>query len=80
MKERLLALKEERKENRRLRGRSYINDYTDYVCVNGIGDLVKPHYVTESFPKLLKASGLRPLRYHGLRHSCALCFWRMVFP
>lgn len=71
MRERLLALKEEQQENRRLCGRSYIKDYVDYVCVNEIGDLIKPHYVTESFPKLLKANGLRPVRYHDLRHSCA---------
>ena len=49
-------------------GRSYIKDYIDYVCVNKIGDLIKPHYVTESFPKLLKANGLRHIRYHDLRH------------
>ena len=42
-----------------------------YVCVNEIGDLIKPHYVTESFPKLLKAKGMRQIRYHDLRHSCA---------
>lgn len=71
MRERLLALKEEQQENRRLCGRSYIKDYLDYVCVNEIGDLIKPHYVTESFPKLLKANGLRHIRYHDLRHSCA---------
>ena len=71
MRERLLALKEEQQENRRLCGRSYIKDYIGYVCVNEIGDLIKPHYVTESFPKLLKENGLRHIRYHDLRHSCA---------
>ena len=71
MRERLLALKEEQQENRRLCGRSYIKDYLEYVCVNEIGDLIKPHYVTESFPKLLKANGMRHIRYHDLRHSCA---------
>ena len=69
MRERLLALKEEQQENRRLCGRSYIKDYIGYVCVNEIGDLIKPHYVTESFPKLLKANGLRHIRYHDLRHK-----------
>ena len=68
MRERLLSLKEEQQENRRLCGRSYIKDYIGYVCVNEIGDLIKPHYVTESFPKLLKANGLRHIRYHDLRH------------
>ena len=71
MRERLLALKEEQKENRRLCGRSYIKDYVDYVCVNEIGDLIKPHYVTTAFPDLLKANGMRHIRYHDLRHSCA---------
>ena len=71
MRERLLTLKEEQQENRRLCGRSYIKEYLEYVCVNEIGDLIKPHYVTESFPKLLKANGMRQIRYHDLRHSCA---------
>ena len=71
MRERLLALKDEQEDNRRLCGRSYIKDYIGYVCVNEIGDLIKPHYVTESFPKLLKANGLRHIRYHDLRPSCA---------
>ena len=71
MRERLLALKEEQKENRRLCGRSYIKDYLEYVCVNEIGDLIKPHYVTTAFPDLLKANGMRHIRYHDLRHSCA---------
>ena len=71
MRDRLLALREEQKENRRLCGRSYIKDYLEYVCVNEIGDLIKPHYVTESFPKLLKANGMRHIRFHDLRHSCA---------
>ena len=68
MRERLLTLKEEQQENRRLCGRSYIKDYLEYVCVNEIGDLIKPHYVTESFPKLLKTNGMRQIRYHDLRH------------
>ena len=68
MRERLLTLKEEQQENRRLCGRSYIKEYLEYVCVNEIGDLIKPHYVTESFQKLLKTNGMRQIRYHDLRH------------
>lgn len=71
MRERLLTLKEEQQENRRLCGRSYIKEYLEYVCVNEIGDLIKPHYITESFLKLLKAKKMRQIRYHDLRHSCA---------
>lgn len=71
MREIFLTLKEEQQENRRLCGRSYIKEYLEYVCVNEIGDLIKPHYVTESFPKLLKAKEMRQIRYHDLRHSFA---------
>ena len=71
VKERLLALKEEQEENRRLCGRSYIKEYLGYVCVNEIGDLIKPGYVTRSFSKLLQANGFRHIRFHDLRHSCA---------
>ncbi len=71
MKERLLALKKQQDNNRRLCGRSYHKEYAGYVCVNEMGDLITPHYVTEQFPKLLDANGLRHIRFHDLRHSCA---------
>ena len=71
MRERLLALREEQNENRRICGRSYNKEYLGYVCVNELGDLLKPNYVSENFPKLLEANGLRRLRFHDLRHSCA---------
>lgn len=32
---------------------------------------LSPHYLTEAFAKLLKKHGLRKIRYHDLRHSCA---------
>ena len=71
VKERLLLLKKEQENNRRLCGRSYHKQYVGYVCINEMGDLIKPHYVTEQFPKLLDANGLRRIRFHDLRHSCA---------
>ncbi len=71
VKERLLALKEEQEKNRQLCGRSYNKKYADYVCVNEVGNLIKPNYVSEFFPKLLEKNGLRRIRFHDLRHSCA---------
>ena len=71
VRERLLALKQEQKENRRLCGRSYNKEYSEYICVNEVGDLIKPNYVTEFFPKLLEENGLRRIRFHDLRHTCA---------
>lgn len=44
--------------------------YIDYVCVNEIGERVKPDYVTHKFKELLKANNMKPIRFHDLRHSC----------
>ncbi len=35
------------------------------------GILIKPGYVTNCFGKLLEENGLRKIRFHDLRHSCA---------
>ena len=68
MKERLLQQKKVQAENRKLCGRSYVKDYLGYVCVNEIGAILKPNYISTSFPKLLEANGLRHIRFHDLRH------------
>ena len=70
-KEKLIALKEQQKEYRRVCGRCYDKRYLDYICVDEMGTLVSPQYLTTAFPKLLKRNGLRHIRYHYLRHSCA---------
>ncbi|MBO7251996.1 MAG: site-specific integrase [Oscillospiraceae bacterium] len=45
--------------------------YLDYVCVDPMGRLLIPNYISGSFPKLLEKHGLRRIRFHDLRHSCA---------
>ena len=71
VKEKLIAVKAEQEEYRKLCGRSYMKDYIGYICVNEIGDIIKPRYLTVEFPKLLEKHGLRRIRFHDLRHSCA---------
>lgn len=46
------------------------NKYVDYVCVNEIGELLKPDYVTHKFNDLLAENNMRSIRFHDLRHSC----------
>ena len=70
-KEKLLKLQEEQKEYRRVCGKCYDKRYTDYICVDEMGALISPHYLTSAFPKLLEKNGLRRIRFHDLRHSCA---------
>ena len=67
----LLNLREKQKVNRRICGSSYCNDYLEYIYVNEMGELVKPNYLTEAFPKFLVKHGMRKIRFHDLRHSCA---------
>ena len=70
-KEKLLSHKKQQEEYRRVCGRSYDKRYLDYVCVDEMGTLISPHYLTAAFPKLLEKNGLRHIRFHDLRHSCA---------
>ena len=70
-KERLLKQKEIQDEYRHVCGRSYNKQYLDYICVDEMGNLITPQYVTDAFPKLLEKNGLRRIRFHDLRHSCA---------
>ena len=70
-KELLQHKKQQQNEFQRMCGKSYNKDYLGYICVDEIGKLLSPHYLTEAFAKLLKKHGLRKIRYHDLRHSCA---------
>ncbi len=36
-----------------------------------INELVKPGYITQHFPLILQKNGMRKIRFHDLRHSCA---------
>ena len=50
---------------------AYDNSFNDYVCTDEIGKLLSPNYLSRTFGKLLKQNGLRHIRYHDLRHTCA---------
>ena len=71
IKEVLKKHKEIIKENKKICGSSYITDYEDYICVDSMGKLFRPEYVTDHFRLLLKNNNLRHIRFHDLRHSCA---------
>jgi integrase len=50
---------------------SYNNQYKDFVCVDEMGNLRKPDYVSHKFKQILRKNNLREIRFHDLRHSCA---------
>lgn len=71
VRELLSAQKEKQERYRALFKKSYCTDYLDYVCVDEMGQLFRPNYVTDHFKLLLHRHGLRHIRFHDLRHSCA---------
>ena len=69
VKEVLLKLKAKQDENRRIFGNTYIE--SDYIFKWQNGKLYRPDYITKVFQKILKKHGLKPIRFHDLRHSTA---------
>lgn len=67
----LVELRASQDKNRKVCGKSYCTDYLDFVYVDELGRRIKPGYITMAFPKLLAKSGLKRIRFHDLRHSCA---------
>lgn len=71
IREKLLALKEQQKENKRICGNCYNREYDGYVFVDVMGNIFNPRNLSSNFSKLLELKGLRHIRFHDLRHSCA---------
>ena len=71
VRELLLAQREKQGHYRAMFKKSYCTEYLDYICVDEMGQLFRPNYVTDHFKLLLNRHGLRPIRFHDLRHSCA---------
>ena len=71
VEELLLNVKEKQEMYKALFKKSYCPDYIDYVCVDQLGKILRPNYLTEHFAWLLEKYGLRKIRFHDLRHSCA---------
>ena len=67
----LKELKKRQEENKKICKKDYNYKYCDYICVDNLGNLIEPDYVTKHFKRLLKANNLRIIRFHDLRHSCA---------
>lgn len=72
----IVLLKEHQKqidENKKLCGNSYNKKYLDYICVDSLGKLFRPEYVTDHFTLIMNKNKdtLRKIRFHDLRHSCA---------
>lgn len=64
----LLVEKKKQEQNRSVYGSSC---FRDYVCRRSDGNLIYPNYFSGHFKHQLKKTGLRKIRLHDLRHTCA---------
>ena len=70
-REYFLQVKEAQELNKQICGNCYNHEYDGFVFVNELGERMRANYLTSAFPKFLEDHGLRRMRFHDLRHSCA---------
>ena len=71
IEEELLHERSKQEEMKHILRRGYCQDFEEYICVDSTGKLFTPDYVSEHFKVILKNNGMRHIRFHDLRHSCA---------
>ena len=49
----------------------YTKKWEGFICVVENGELIKPGRLTRTFRRLINECGLKEIRLHDLRHSCA---------
>jgi len=67
----LLKMRETQEQNKAIFGDAYCREFSDYIYVDPMGYLIKPGYVTQHFRLVCDNHGLKHIRFHDLRHSCA---------
>ena len=70
-REYFLQVKEAQELNKQICGNCYNHEYDGFVFVDELGERMRANYLTSAFPKFLESHGLRRMRFHDLRHSCA---------
>lgn len=64
-------IEQQQELNKKICGNCYNYEYDGFVFVDEIGERMRAQYLTCAFPKFLEKHGLRRMRFHDLRHSCA---------
>ena len=70
-REYFMQVKEAQELNKQVCGNCYNREYDGYVFVDVMGNIFNPRNLSSNFSKLLELKGLRHIRFHDLRHSCA---------
>ena len=70
-REYFMQVKEAQELNKQACGNCYNHEYDGFAFVDELGERMRANYLTSAFPKFLESHGLRRMRFHDLRHSCA---------
>ncbi len=70
-KDYFMQVKQAQELNKQICGNCYNYDYDGFVFVDELGERMKPSYLTGYFPQFVQKHGMRRMRFHDLRHSCA---------
>ena len=70
-REYFLQVKEAQELNKQVCGNCYNHEHDGFVFVDELGERMRANYLTSAFLKFLEDHGLRRMRFHDLRHSCA---------
>ena len=71
IEEMLLEKKKTEAQFRKACGKSYNKEFDGFICRDNFGNMISPGYVTQHFHYIVTKNGLKHLRFHDLRHSCA---------
>lgn len=66
-----ISKREEQESYASLMGNKYNQLYKNYICTHENGNLIRPDYITHQFTTFINKHNLKPVTFHGLRHSCA---------
>lgn len=67
----LLEKKKTEEHCRKICGKSFDTEFDGFICRDNLGCMISPNYVTQHFHYIINRNGMKHLRFHDLRHSCA---------
>lgn len=70
-REYFMEVKKAQEINKKVCGNCYNHKYDGYIFVDELGERMKPDYLTSYFPEYIQKHGMKKMRFHDLRHSCA---------
>lgn len=70
-REYFMEVKKAQEVNKKVCGNCYNHKYDGYIFVDELGERMKPDYLTSYFPEYIQKHGMKRMRFHDLRHSCA---------